>query len=55
MNQTNLDADHLSQWIGSKETTEETISVEPLHRMRATLDHAPKTRRPWAFRINDQE
>ena len=43
MNQTNLDADHLSQWIGSKETTEETISVEPLHRMRATLDHAPKT------------
>jgi len=43
VNQTNLDADHLSQWIGSKETTEETISVEPLHRMRATLDHAPKT------------
>ena len=43
MNQTNLDADHLSQWIGSKETTEETISVEPLQRMRATLDHAPKT------------
>jgi len=42
VNQTNLDADHLSQWIGSKETTEETISVEPLHRMRATLDHAPK-------------
>ncbi len=43
MNQTNLDADHLSQWIGSKDTTEETISVEPLHRMRATLDYAPKT------------
>jgi len=43
VNQTNLDADYLNQWIGSKETTEETISVEPLHRMRATLDHAPKT------------
>ncbi len=43
MKQAKLDADHLSQWIGSKQTTEETISVEPLHRMRATLDYAPKT------------
>jgi 3-methylfumaryl-CoA hydratase len=43
--QVKLDADHLSQWIGSKQTTEETISVEPLHRMRATLDLEPKTMR----------
>jgi 3-methylfumaryl-CoA hydratase len=38
---TNLDIDHLSQWIGSRQETEETISVEPIHRMRATLDYAP--------------
>ncbi len=43
MKQAKLDADHLSQWIGSKQTTEETISVEPLQRMRAMLDYAPKT------------
>jgi 3-methylfumaryl-CoA hydratase len=43
--QAKLDADHLSQWIGSKQTTKETISVEPLHRMRATLDLEPKTMR----------
>ena len=45
MKQAKLDADHLSQWIGSKQTTKETISVEPLHRMRATLDLEPKTMR----------
>jgi 3-methylfumaryl-CoA hydratase len=43
VNQTNLDIDHLSQWIGKKQLTEETISVEPMHRMRATLDYAPIT------------
>jgi len=43
--QAKLDADHLSQWIGSKQTTEETISVEPLHRMRAALDLEPQTMR----------
>ncbi len=43
MKQAKLDADYLGQWIGNKETTGETISVEPLHRMRATLDYAPKT------------
>ena len=45
MKQTKLDADHLRQWIGNKQTTEETISVEPLHRMRATLDLEQKTMR----------
>ncbi len=42
MNQTNLDADYLRQWIGNKESIEETISAEPLHRMAATLDQAPR-------------
>jgi len=41
--QTILDTDYLGQWIGNKETTGETISVEPLHRMRAMLDYTPKT------------
>ena len=61
MKQAKLDADHLSQWIGSKQTTEETISVEPLHRMRAMLDYAPKALSDgepvpplwhWAYFIN---
>ena len=43
MKQAKLDADYLGQWIGNKETTGETISVEPLHRIRATLDLEPKT------------
>ncbi len=38
-----MDADYLGQWIGNKETTGETISVEPLQRMRAMLDYTPKT------------
>jgi len=42
VNQTNLDAGYLSQWIGNKESIEETISAEPLHRMAATLDQAPR-------------
>ncbi len=42
MNQKNLDADYLRQWIGNKESIEETISAEPLHRMAATLDQAPR-------------
>ncbi len=42
MKQAKLDADYLGQWIGNKETTGETISVEPLHRMRAMLDYEPK-------------
>jgi len=42
MNQKNLDIDYLSQWIGSEESIEQTISAEPLHRMAATLDQAPK-------------
>jgi len=41
--QAKLDADYLGQWIGNKETTGETISVEPLQRMRAMLDYTPKT------------
>jgi len=41
VNQTNLDANYLRQWIGNKESIEETISAEPLHRMAATLDRAP--------------
>ena len=45
MKQAKLDADNLSQWVGSKQTTKETISVEPLYRMRATLDLEPKTMR----------
>ena len=61
MNQNKLNADYLGQWIGSKQTTEETISVEPLHRIRATLDLEPKTMRDgepvpplwhWAYFIN---
>ncbi len=43
MKQAKLDADHLGQWIGNRETTGETISVEPLQRMRAMLDYTPKT------------
>ncbi len=42
MNQNNLDTDFLRQWIGKQETVEETISAEPLRRMRATLDLAPE-------------
>jgi len=42
VNQTNLDANYLRQWIGNKESIEETISAEPLHRMAATLDRAPR-------------
>ena len=42
MNQKNLDIDYLSQWIGSSESIEQTISAEPLHRMAATLDQTPK-------------
>jgi len=38
MNTNNLDSDHLSRWIGNKETLEETISAEPLLRLAATLD-----------------
>ncbi|MCP4187967.1 MAG: acyl-CoA dehydrogenase [Gammaproteobacteria bacterium] len=38
----NLDADHLKQWIGNTEFIEETIAAEPLHRMGAMLDRAPK-------------
>jgi 3-methylfumaryl-CoA hydratase len=61
MKQTNLDTDHLGQWIGNKETTAETISVEPLQRMRAMLDYTPKTMTDgevvpplwhWAYFIN---
>lgn len=61
MKQKKLDADHLRQWIGNKETTTETISVEPLHRMRAMLDYPPKTMSDgevvpplwhWAYFIN---
>ncbi len=43
MNRTVLDTDLLNQWIGRKQAIEETISVEPLHRMRAILDYTPKT------------
>jgi len=42
MNAKNLDTDHLSQWIGKKETLEETISAVPLLRMAATLDREPQ-------------
>ncbi len=61
MKQAKLDADYLGQWIGNKETTGETISVEPLHRMRALLDYTPKTMSDgelvpplwhWAYFIN---
>jgi len=41
MNAKNLDIDHLSQWIGNKETLEETISAVPLLRLAATLDREP--------------
>ncbi|MFA9420477.1 MAG: MaoC family dehydratase N-terminal domain-containing protein [Gammaproteobacteria bacterium] len=41
MNAKNLDTDHLGQWIGNKETLEETISAVPLLRMAATLDREP--------------
>ncbi len=61
MKQAKLDADYLGQWIGNKETTGETISVEPLQRMRALLDYTPKTMGDgelvpplwhWAYFIN---
>ena len=42
MNQKNLDIGYLGQWIGNQESIEQTISAEPLHRMAATLDQAPK-------------
>lgn len=42
MNTKNLDTDHLSQWIGNKETVKETISAIPLQRMAATLDREPR-------------
>jgi len=42
MNHKNLDADYLGQWIGNRETCGETISVEPLQRMRAMFDNTPK-------------
>ena len=42
MNQAELDTEYLRQWIGKKETVEETISAEPLRRMRATLDFDPE-------------
>ncbi|MCP4487671.1 MAG: acyl-CoA dehydrogenase [Gammaproteobacteria bacterium] len=37
----NLDADHLKRWVGNTESAEETISAEPLQRMRAMLDRDP--------------
>lgn len=43
MNQANLDAEYLRQWIGKQEIIEETISAGPLRRMRATLDCEPET------------
>ena len=43
MNQINLNLDHLNKWVGNQEIAIEPIAVEPLHRMRATLDYAPKT------------
>lgn len=42
MNEKHLDLDYLRQWIGNKESIEQTISAEPLHRMAATLDQAPE-------------
>jgi 3-methylfumaryl-CoA hydratase len=59
--QAKLDADYLGQWIGNRETTGETISVEPLKRMRAMLDYTPKSMTDgevvpplwhWAYFIN---
>ena len=61
MKQAKLDADYLGQWIGNRETTGETISVEPLQRMRAMLDYTPKSMTDgevvpplwhWAYFIN---
>lgn len=61
MNQKSLNSDHLSQWIGNRETCAETISIEPLQRMRAMLDYTPKTMTDgevvpplwhWAYFIN---
>lgn len=43
-----LDTDYLRQWIGNTEITEQTISVEPLHRMRATLDYSADPINPGA-------
>ena len=37
-----LNETYLREWIGNTESVEETISAEPLHRMRATLDMEPK-------------
>jgi len=39
--QSKIDTDYLKQWTGKQESVEETISVEPLHRLRATLDKEP--------------
>ena len=41
MHRKNVDIDYLNQWVGNKESIEQTISAEPLHRMAATLDQAP--------------
>jgi len=41
MNANNLDTDYLGQWIGNRETIEETITAVPLLRMAATLDREP--------------
>ena len=48
MNQAELSAEYLRQWIGKQEIIEETISAGPLRRMRATLDCESET-------INDGE
>ena len=42
MHRKNLDIDYLSQWVGNKESIEQTISAEPLHCMAATLDQGPE-------------
>ena len=42
MNQADLNSEYLSQWIGRQEIVEETISADPLRRMRATLDREPE-------------
>jgi 3-methylfumaryl-CoA hydratase len=42
MNAKHLDIHNLGQWIGNRETIEETISAVPLLRMAATLDFEPR-------------
>ncbi len=42
MTHNNLDTHYLRQWIGKHETIEETISAEPLRRLRAILDLEPE-------------